>query len=296
MYKVKGYTEDIIHIYEQRLKTVCSRSVNRVHVLYFARLTEGMMQTLDDQLRVVYTRDKGQELFTIHAWRRLFESRLGGGRRRMTWRHFILVLGLHTDEEMTENGFGAYLLALEKVFGVDLFYLRSIDRGTANVSYLLAQYLFRHAEGWKSGARLFGGHFIWRLATHFGLLERLNIYERISDTWAWVALRLGTLATTTCPQDYDTEDFQARGGGAGVAMEHYTPLFDGMLVPQQAQDVEDAAEDEDAVNEVSVRPTPLSPTPATPPSPTPATPPPPPQPEHIPSPPQAKTTQPSPLP
>nr|GEV34830.1 potassium channel AKT2/3 [Tanacetum cinerariifolium] len=31
-----------------------------------------------------------------------------------------------------------------------------------------------------------------------------------------------------------------------------TPLFDGMLVPQQAQDVEDAAEDEDAVNENSM--------------------------------------------
>nr|GEV90963.1 hypothetical protein [Tanacetum cinerariifolium] len=60
-----------------------------------------------------------------------------------------------------------------------------------------------------------------------------------------------------------------------------TPLFAGMLVPQQAQNVEDAAEDEDDVNEVSVDPTP--------PSPTPATSPPPPQAEHIPSPPQAKT-------
>nr|GEX66671.1 hypothetical protein [Tanacetum cinerariifolium] len=62
-----------------------------------------------------------------------------------------------------------------------------------------------------------------------------------------------------------------------------TLLFDGMLVPQQAQDVKDAAEDEDAVNEVSAEPTP--------PSPTPATPPPPAQPEHIPSPSQAKTAQ-----
>nr|GEV64020.1 retrovirus-related Pol polyprotein from transposon TNT 1-94 [Tanacetum cinerariifolium] len=67
-----------------------------------------------------------------------------------------------------------------------------------------------------------------------------------------------------------------------------TPLFDGMLVPQQAQDVEDAAEDEYDVNEVSTEPT-L-------PSPTPATPPPPPQPEHIPSLPQAETAQPSPPP
>nr|GEW54853.1 uncharacterized mitochondrial protein AtMg00810-like [Tanacetum cinerariifolium] len=67
----------------------------------------------------------------------------------------------------------------------------------------------------------------------------------------------------------------------------YTPLFDGMLVPQQAQDVEDA-KDEDDVNEVSAEPTP--------PSPTPVTPPPPPQQEHIPSPPQAATAQPSPPP
>nr|GEU76884.1 hypothetical protein [Tanacetum cinerariifolium] len=64
-----------------------------------------------------------------------------------------------------------------------------------------------------------------------------------------------------------------------------TPLFDGMLVPQQVQDVEDATEDEDADNEVSAEPTPPSSTPATP-SPTPTQ-------EHIPSSPQAQTAQPS---
>nr|GEW75763.1 hypothetical protein [Tanacetum cinerariifolium] len=56
-----------------------------------------------------------------------------------------------------------------------------------------------------------------------------------------------------------------------------TPLFDGMLVQQQLQAVEDAAKDEDDDNEVSAEPTP--------PSPTPATPPPSPTQEHIPSPP-----------
>nr|GEU92033.1 hypothetical protein [Tanacetum cinerariifolium] len=64
-----------------------------------------------------------------------------------------------------------------------------------------------------------------------------------------------------------------------------TPLFDGMLVRQQVQAVEDAAEDEDDDNEVSAEPTQLSTTPATPSlSPTQ---------EHIPSPPQAHTAQPS---
>ncbi|GKC82430.1 hypothetical protein Tco_1138147 [Tanacetum coccineum] len=100
--------------------------------------------------------------------------------------------------------------APEKVTGIDLFYLRIMDRGTANVSYLLARYLFWHAEGRKSRARLSGGHFIGRLAAHFGLvsdeglrglsvithelpmidlheLVRLNICKRLGDTWARVA-------------------------------------------------------------------------------------------------------------
>nr|GEZ32749.1 hypothetical protein [Tanacetum cinerariifolium] len=63
-----------------------------------------------------------------------------------------------------------------------------------------------------------------------------------------------------------------------------TPLFDGMLVQQQVQDVEDATEDEDDNNAVSTKPT-L-------PSPTPATPPPSPTQEHILSPPQTQIAQP----
>ncbi|GJR79455.1 reverse transcriptase domain-containing protein [Tanacetum coccineum] len=77
--------------------------------------------------------------------------------------------------------------ASEKVTGVDLFYLRNMDYGTANVPHLLAQYLFRHAEGRKSGARLLGGYFIGRLAMHFRLLGRLHICIRYGNTWAWVA-------------------------------------------------------------------------------------------------------------
>ncbi|GJV95669.1 hypothetical protein Tco_1547246 [Tanacetum coccineum] len=45
--------------------------------------------------------------------------------------------------------------ALEKVTATDLFYLRSMDEGMAvNVPYLLAQYLFRHADRRKCGARM----------------------------------------------------------------------------------------------------------------------------------------------
>ncbi|GKC83543.1 hypothetical protein Tco_1139260 [Tanacetum coccineum] len=67
--------------------------------------------------------------------------------------------------------------APKKVTGVDLFYLRSMDRGTTNVPHLLAQYLFRNAEGRKSGARFLGGHFIVRLAMHFRLAAAAGAHE-----------------------------------------------------------------------------------------------------------------------
>ncbi|GJV07218.1 retrovirus-related pol polyprotein from transposon TNT 1-94 [Tanacetum coccineum] len=72
---VDGYDEGIVHSYEQRLKTIWGRPVNRLHVLDFAGLTEGMRQTLGDRLSMVYAGDDGEALFTSHAWRRLFEVR-----------------------------------------------------------------------------------------------------------------------------------------------------------------------------------------------------------------------------
>ncbi|GJU89469.1 hypothetical protein Tco_1301892, partial [Tanacetum coccineum] len=252
-YKVEGYTPAIIHSYEQRLETIWSRPVNRVHVLDFAGLTPEMRQDLAMRLRMVYTGEQGQFILEFLSTCRMSDTimdldtadtlcfQLGGFRRRITWRQFILALGLHTEQEMAEISSDrdflgpapSYVLirdpvgrlchrmiaysisgrgqAPEKVTDVDLFYLRSMDHGTINVPHLLAQYLFRHAEGRKSGVRLSGGHFIRRLAPHFGLvsdeglrglqvvtrelplidlheLGRLNICTRYSDTWAWVAL------------------------------------------------------------------------------------------------------------
>ncbi|GKC31289.1 hypothetical protein Tco_1038583, partial [Tanacetum coccineum] len=70
--------------------------VNRVHILDFKGLTSDMRKDLAKRMKMVYTRDDGQEIF------------LGGARRSMTWRQFILALGLHTAEEMAEDRFGAY--------------------------------------------------------------------------------------------------------------------------------------------------------------------------------------------
>ncbi|GKE20029.1 hypothetical protein Tco_1431541 [Tanacetum coccineum] len=61
--------------------------------------------------------------------------------------------------------------APKKVTDTDLSYLKIMDQGTTNVPYLLAQYLFTHAEGRKSGGRLSGKHFSGRLAAHFSLVS-----------------------------------------------------------------------------------------------------------------------------
>ncbi|GKC43266.1 hypothetical protein Tco_1060988 [Tanacetum coccineum] len=158
-----------------------------------------------------------QELFTSHAWRRLFEITEPLVREFIleflsTCRMSDMEMGLDVADTSCFQLGGARRRgqAPEKVIGVDLFYLKSMDRGTANVPYLLALYLFRHAEGRKSGARLSRGHFIGCLAAHFGMvsdqglrglsvvtcefllidlhkLGRLNICKRFGDIWTWVA-------------------------------------------------------------------------------------------------------------
>ncbi|GJT67358.1 uncharacterized mitochondrial protein-like protein, partial [Tanacetum coccineum] len=172
-------------------------------------------------------KDEGQELFTSHAWRRLFEIKgplvrefmleffstcrmsdaelgldeadtlcfqLGGARRstraipnnrdlRDYWievssdRDFLGTAPYYVyirdpvrrlcHRMVSYNIFGRGQ-ALEKVTATDLIYLRSMDQVTINVRYLLAQYLFRHAEGRKIGARMLETLY-GRLAAHFGL-------------------------------------------------------------------------------------------------------------------------------
>nr|GEU56749.1 hypothetical protein [Tanacetum cinerariifolium] len=239
--------------------------VNWVYVLDVAGLTEEMGQTLADKMRVVYTGTEGHVFFTSHAWRRLFEIRallLGGARRRMTWREFILALGLHTTEEMVEVGLEVYWLGNARAIPDkgdprDYWNQISSDRDflgvtpsftfiqdparrlchklisysisrKKNVLYLLAQYLFRHAEGRKNGSRMTRGYFIGRHVEHFGLVSdvvlmglfviacmllvinldkliKLNIFVRLGDTLAWVAsgLKRQLIAGAGAPEVFE---------------------------------------------------------------------------------------------
>ncbi|GKB19816.1 hypothetical protein Tco_0853739 [Tanacetum coccineum] len=223
-YQVVGYTEEIVHDFEQRLKTIFSRQVNQVHILDFDGLTPDMRQDLAERMRMVYTRDDRQEL--------------GGGRRIMTWRQFIIALGLPTAEEMAKDGFGAYWLGNERVipdkgdlsdYWVKISSGRDFLRGAPSytdirdlvrrlchmwISYSISgrgQAPEKARWGRKSGAKLSRGHFIGCLAHHFGLVSddglrglsvvarelplidmgklfKINICIEIEDDWAWVAL------------------------------------------------------------------------------------------------------------
>ncbi|GKB80850.1 hypothetical protein Tco_0947745, partial [Tanacetum coccineum] len=65
-YQIEEYSEGIRHSYEQRLETIWSRPVNRVHVLDFDGLTPKMRQDLAVRLRMVYSKE-GQQVFVSHA-------------------------------------------------------------------------------------------------------------------------------------------------------------------------------------------------------------------------------------
>ncbi|GJZ91968.1 hypothetical protein Tco_0664033 [Tanacetum coccineum] len=190
-----------------------------------------MAKGLSARMLMEHRDAQGHSVFTSRAWRRIFDIRgplvhelileffsmfrfgeavidldtaralqfqLRGFRRRMSWREFILALGLYTVEEMQTIGFDflgttpSYTAirdpilrlchrliacsiagrsqAPEKVTVTDLFYLRGMDVGSVNVPYLLARYLRFFAVERESGAHISGGQFVARLTEHFGLL------------------------------------------------------------------------------------------------------------------------------
>ncbi|GJY04572.1 hypothetical protein Tco_0370512 [Tanacetum coccineum] len=141
--------------------------------------------------------------------------------------------------------------APEKVTVMDLFYLRGMDVGLFNVPYLLARYLRLFTTGRKSGAHIFGGQFVARLAEHFGLLTaeilgglmviapelpiidmielvRLQICAQFDDTWAWVAMgpEKQPDAAADAPDDAEDAPIVDEGGQADSAPVH---------APQQPQ-------------------------------------------------------------
>ncbi|GJR69083.1 hypothetical protein Tco_0015148 [Tanacetum coccineum] len=98
--------------------------VNRVHILDFDGLTPDMRHDLSERMRMVYTGDDGQEVFVSHAWRRFFEIRAPlvhefllefNNTCRIGDEMGLDAVGLHTAEEMAEDGFRGCWLGSERV-------------------------------------------------------------------------------------------------------------------------------------------------------------------------------------
>nr|GEV87697.1 putative reverse transcriptase domain-containing protein [Tanacetum cinerariifolium] len=184
--------------FEDRLERIHDKGTHWVQVLDFEGMPELMRDVLYAKMLMEHRDDDGVVVFTSQAWGRIFETRgplvreiilgflstlrfgevlldldtpgtiqyhLGGARRRMSWREFILNLGLHTREEMESLDLAMMMTlciagrshAPEKVTMIDLFYLRGLDVGSVNIPYLLARYPRRFAAGRKSGALISGG-------------------------------------------------------------------------------------------------------------------------------------------
>ncbi|GJU88080.1 hypothetical protein Tco_1300503 [Tanacetum coccineum] len=105
------------------------------------------------------------------------QFQLGGARRRMSWREFILALGLYIAEEMQTVGFdflgttSSYTLIRDPI-------LRLCHR-------LIACSIAKRIQALEKGLAVIAPKLP---VIDMGELVRLQIYEHIDDTWAWVAL------------------------------------------------------------------------------------------------------------
>ncbi|GJT43361.1 hypothetical protein Tco_0952076 [Tanacetum coccineum] len=152
------YTDTDITDFEERLGRIYDREVHRVQVFDFGGLTELMDERLRGRMLMERRDAKGQSVFTSRAWRRLFEI-------RGPLVHELIL------EFFSTFRFGEVVLDLDTA-GALQFQLGGVRcrRATGLLhEVLLGVRLF--ASGRKSGAKLSGGHFIGRLAQHFGLVS-----------------------------------------------------------------------------------------------------------------------------
>ncbi|GJW89406.1 hypothetical protein Tco_0164746 [Tanacetum coccineum] len=153
-YQIQEYIEGIMHSYEQRLGIDEAGSGSEVEDGVFWRRAAGVRDScLEETIWDLST----------------FGPRLGGVRRRITWRHFILVLGLHTEQEMVEAG---------DFLGLSPSYVLIRDPVRRLCHKMIAYSISSRGQapekacgGEEEQGQAVRGHFIGRLAMHFGLVS-----------------------------------------------------------------------------------------------------------------------------
>ncbi|GJU85663.1 hypothetical protein Tco_1293209 [Tanacetum coccineum] len=157
-YEGLEYPDTDIVDFDGRLARIHMKEVHRVPIFYFGGLSDLMAEGLTTRMTMEH-RDEAGAILDLDTPGTL-QFQLGRARRHMSWRQFILALGLHMEEEMQTAGFDG------------------MDVGSVNVPCLLARYLRLFAAGKKSGAYISEGQFV----------ARLQISVEHDNTWAWVAM------------------------------------------------------------------------------------------------------------
>nr|GEX50872.1 hypothetical protein [Tanacetum cinerariifolium] len=222
-----------------------------------------------ERMRMEHRDDVDVVEFTSQAWGRLFDTRgplvrelileffstlrfgevlfdldapgtiqfqLGGARRRLSWRQFILALGLHTREEMESLGFTRYWSKSERMIpekGDLQDYWRSISTDGDFLgpppSYTLIRdpvlrlchRMMAHNIAGRSQApeKILGGLIV--ISPELPIIDmaelvRLQICEQLDDTWAWVAMGPERQPDATADSQEAAEDVAAvdEGGQA----------------------------------------------------------------------------------
>ncbi|GKE50927.1 hypothetical protein Tco_1486083, partial [Tanacetum coccineum] len=112
-YQGLEYTDADIADFEERLERIYGREIHRVQVVDFQGMPELMRDGLFGRMRMEH-RDDAEVLLDLDAPGTI-QFQLGGARRRLSWRQFILALGLHTREEMESLGFARYWSESERM-------------------------------------------------------------------------------------------------------------------------------------------------------------------------------------
>ncbi|GKB44842.1 hypothetical protein Tco_0889784 [Tanacetum coccineum] len=191
-YQGLDYTDADIADFEERLERIHDRDTHRVQVVDFQVFTSQAWRRLFDIrgplvgeliLEFLSTLKFGELLLDLDAPGTI-QFQLGRARRCMSWRQFIVALGLHTGEEMESLGFARYWSESGRMIpgkGDLRDYWRSIyidgDFLGPPPSYTLIR---------DPVLRLFHRMMAHSIAGRSQAPEK--ICEEIDDTWAWVAL------------------------------------------------------------------------------------------------------------
>nr|GEX94857.1 hypothetical protein [Tanacetum cinerariifolium] len=179
---------------------IFGRQVNWVHVLDFAGLTKEMGETLTDRMRMVYTGEEGQVLFTSHAWRRLFEFQ--GPLVREFILEFFSTYRMRRKSRAWLSG-GYFIGRLAAHFGL------VSDEGMMRLTVITREPSMINID---------------ELVKH-------NIYVRLGDSWAWVAPRPERQQVTVAGAPEDVESADAEVEGARLFWHPYMHLGHLQLLP-----------------------------------------------------------------